>query len=1180
MKELRLLSKIRYVVLVLALITCSAHVQAQNINMALKDATVERILEYLGQNYDFSFSIKTDEVDVSRRVSIDVSNASIEEVLGQLFARQDVTWTINGKTISVAPKPQPAAAAAPSRAQTIRGHVVDDKGLPLIGATIIEKGTTNGASTDVDGNFSLTLKSAAPSIIVSYVGYKDVEQRVPATRSELDITLYPNSTVMDDVVVVGYGTQRRASLTGAVSTINFSEHLESRPVMNASTALAGLSAGLQVMQTSGQPGSDGATLRIRGTGTLNTNSPLVLVDGIEWSMNDINTNDIASITVLKDAASTAIYGSRAANGVILVTTKQGSKDTRVTYSFAGIFQYPYNKLKWVSDYARHMELINEAADNIGQAHIFSDSSIQTWRQAQADPNGLNEFGVPNYMAYPNTDWFSEIFSPGFSQEHNLSVEGSSEKVKYMLSLGYLDNNGVMNRFKEIDSGTSKIDFRANIEAQVNKWLKIGTRTFGTRQDYGLANVSNAFNFIYQTTPGIYPGTPDKWGRVANAAEDSSNVNNIFSQMAGPAGHNTVYRLNASMYAIAQLYKGLTFEATGNYAPVFQDRNTYSRKNGVWDYNTNTRYSESNLANASNANSSNVSYRLNTEMLLRYHENFGEDHEFGALVGFTTNQYMARSFSVSKKGSPDWSITEMSAYTDYDSSSSSTAEWGLMSVFGRLNYAYKDRYMLEANLRYDGSSRFSPSHRWGLFPSFSAGWRIKEEPFMKDVDWLSNLKLRASWGVTGNNNSGNYAWQTIYNSVKVVTDGTNTNGLLQKEQGNDNLEWETTYMTNIGLDVGVFNNKLTAEVDYYVKKTDGILFRPSIYETMGNITGAYANIAAIRNSGVEIALNHANTVAGGDFHYNIGVNLAFNRNMVTKYKGRLERYWRENADGTRTYVNNIADVAEGGFGGRILEGHQLGEHYLYQLYKGSGKGYNGVELDVNAGPKDGMIRTEEDMAWVRAMIDAGYTFRGIEKLSKDQLWYGDFIYADLNGDGNYGDTNDMDFNGYTNTPKWNAGLNLSFSWKGLDFYALFTGSFGFHLTWTTQYYNTTKVTNGHGIAERIADDHYFYDPDNFLDPRTNINGKNPRLMLNDDQGNALASDFREYRGDYVKLKNLQIGYTLPQRITKKFLVSKWRFYVSTENLCTITGYPGLDPEIGTSIGYPLMRSLSFGTQITF
>mgnify|MGYP000415258697 CR=1 FL=1 len=369
-------------------------------------------------------------------------------LLASLFLLTDVVWAQTSVTVS--------------------GVVTDENGETLPGVSVVEAGTTNGVLTDLSGHYTLKTTSARPSISFSYI-------------------------------VIGYGTQKKVNLTGSVTSINFADQTEGRPIMSVSSALSGLAAGMNVTQGSGQPGSDGATIRVRGNGTFNTNSPLVLVDGIEWSMDNVNPNDIESISVLKDAASTAIYGTRAANGVILITTKSGKGKPQISYSYSGVVQMPYNKLSFVSDYARYMELVNEASENVDTKGIFSQESIDRWRSASADPYGLNEYGVPNYVAYPNTDWFDEVFDTGFSQEHNLSVSGSSEKVKYMLSLGYLDNQGVMNRWN-LDSSTQKINFRTNLEAKIVKWLTVGTRLYGQKQDYGMANISNGFKYLYQTTP--------------------------------------------------------------------------------------------------------------------------------------------------------------------------------------------------------------------------------------------------------------------------------------------------------------------------------------------------------------------------------------------------------------------------------------------------------------------------------------------------------------------------------------------------------------------------------------------------------------------------------------------------------------------------------------------------------
>jgi len=487
--------------------------------------------------------------------------------------------------------------------QSVTGTVSDSQGQPIIGAVVMVEGVAkSGTMTDLNGNYTVNAPKNAV-LVFSCLGYGEVKENV-AGRGVIDVVLQDDARMLDEVVVVGYGTLKKVNLTGSVSQINFDEALNSRPVMSTSTALGGLAAGMQVSQSSGQPGSDSASIRIRGNTTLNTNSPLVLVDGIEWSMDNINTNDIATISVLKDAASTAIYGSRAANGVILITTKMGSmKDSsKVTYSFNGAWQTPYNKLGWVSDYVTHMNLVNEARENMDMAHIFSNQTIAQWEYANAHPDELNEYGVPNHIAYPNTDWFSEIFKTGFSQTHNVSVEGSNNRAKYLISLGYLDNEGVMNRFETVNSGTKRIDFRTNVEAKVNDFITIGTRIFGNRQSYGLANISNAFSYIYQTTPGVAPGVPGAYGGAINRTEESTTANNIFSQMRGSSGHSYAYRLNATAYAKVNLLKDLSLETTANYAPDFTDKNTYGTNNISWNYTTNTKSNESNLDTATNSNS--------------------------------------------------------------------------------------------------------------------------------------------------------------------------------------------------------------------------------------------------------------------------------------------------------------------------------------------------------------------------------------------------------------------------------------------------------------------------------------------------------------------------------------------------------------------------------------------------
>jgi len=1147
---------------------------AQDLSVDYKNTKLSNVITDIQNKSGYNFIYNNTLIDVNLIINAKVSG-DLKKVLDTVFSGLPISYEIMDKQVVLGSTAQ--QQPKPKSKITVQGTIIDDTGAPLIGVFVVEKGTQNGVTSDMDGKYSITVSSSS-KLVFSCIGLADVEDFV-SKNGRLDVQMKSDDKFLDEVVVVGYGVQKKANLTGAVSSVNFSDKMESRPVTTASSALEGLVPGLSVMQTSSRPGYDGATLRIRGNTTLNTNNPLVLVDGIEYSMDNVNSFDIETITVLKDASSTAIYGSRAANGVILITTKSGKVgQPHITYTCNLNAEVPVTGgLAYVSDYAESMRLVNEGATNLGLGKMpYSESTIALWENAKLNPDGINAYGVKNSIAYPNTDWFKELFHTGFMQKHNISLSGGTEKVKGYVSIGYLDNPGIMSHHG-LNSGTKKIDIRANVDMEFTKWLSAGIKVSGERQDYGLMDISSGLSYLKMAIPGMYPGEPNKWGYICTD-EENANATNIFQRMAAREGEDYTYRTFASAYIRAKLYKGLVLDVSANHNASFGYTKVYSAQANVWNYTTNSLQSESSLSNAWCEMGSSSSFRTNADILLKYNETFGK-HEVGALAGYSVSYYSAPNFSVEKMGKTDWVITEMSAYSTLNSSGSSYSEWGLMSGFGRINYAYDGKYLFEANIRADGSSRFAPESRWGIFPSFSAGWNISRENWMAGASgWLDNLKIRASWGVTGNNNSGNYAWQSTYSNVSVVSGEVESTGLFVTALGNNQLQWETTKTGDIGLDFAFFANRLTGEIDGYIRNTSGILFRPSIYMTMGNVTAPYENIAGVQNKGIELGLQWRDGI-GKDFSYNVGVNVAYNVTYVTKYKGAFECGWKEDEYGNKTYYSNFGDVAQSGFGGQIVEGKQLGDQYILQLYKGTGKGYSGTgDVDINAGPKDGMIRTESDMAWVKAMIAKGYKFSGGSEVGPYTLYYGDFIYGDLNGDGNYGDSNDRYFTGHTNTPKWTTSFTFGFKWKGIDFSMLLSGAFDFYLNWNTSVYNTTLVNNAQAISRRIADNHYYYNPNG--DPAlNNLNGKYPRLTYNKSLNDSL-SDFYHYKGDYLKIKNIQIGYSFPQKWMDAIHSQGIRVFISGENLCTFTSYPGLDPEIGTSVGYPLVRTVCGGFSLSF
>lgn len=1063
--------------------------------------------------------------------------------------------------------------------QGIKGVVTDENGEPVVGASVTVKGQPVGVSTGLDGQFSLNV-AAGSEVTISCIGQDPVTFKVKAGKTDYDVTMRQADNSLDEVVVVGYGQQKKVNLTGSVTTVNFDKINKGRSIMNSYQALAGIAPGVSTAETSGQPGQEGVTIRIRGNNTFNTNAPLVMIDGVEGSMQQLNPNDIATISVLKDASSCAIYGARAAGGVILVTTKRGEGKPRFTYSFTGTWQRASNRMKTLDDYARYMELSNEASDNSGGKRVFSDETIQEWKDAAANPYGLNDAGMPNYLTHPNTDWFKEIFNTGFTQEHNVAVSGSTPKVSYLMSARILDNNGVMNRFN-LDSGQEKINITANIDAKPLSWLNVGTRIRGLRQKLGVTNIANAYTYLFRTTPGVTVGEPGKWG-FATATEESANANNLFQQMYGTDGWDKYWSGNTNFYAIITPYKGLSFEANYTYYIQFHQSQKYGRRNTIWDYRTDTMYKDSSLATTTVTNGSTTNSRYNIDLLARYNTTIAGKHDIGILLGYNETMTKYRGFTAQRKGASDWGIHELSTFSEVTGAASSTPyEYGLRSYFGRVNYAFDNRYLFEANLRADGSSRFGPDSRWGYFPSFSAGWRISQEEFMAATrNVISNLKLRGSWGKSGNNAVGNYDWQSTYAINSVVLDGVGTKGLYQSVIGNTLLHWENTATTDIGIDFGLFNQHLTGEIDYYNKKTSDILFTPPMFLTMGNVSTAKQNQGKIDTKGFDFNITWNDNV--GDFQYSVGLNMSFNRSKVTSFKGQYEAGWVEDENGNRTYVTNFSDVTASFDNGRICEGHILGEYYNRRTYSGTGAGYNGGEVDINAGPRDGMIRTEADMAWVRAMIDAGYKFSGLNKIDRNQLWYGDRIYADANGDGNYGDSQDMIWTGRSSTPKYYLGLNLAANYKNFDLSMIWTGAFGHYFVFNNTEHNGAVINWGSSISKRVADDHYFYDPDNVDDPRTNLTAWYPRLVYSGlvSSANNQASEKYEYKGDYLRLKNMQIGYTIPRNITRKFYVENFRAYVSMDNILTFTKYPGVDPEMGLNVNYPLMKQVSVGAQITF
>ena len=1084
--------------------------------------------------------------------------------------------TVNAQAVESMNDPATASVMQPNGMRTLSGVVKDSQGAPLPGVSVMVPGTSYGTITDVDGRYTLSVPVSASNLEVSCIGFKTLTISLASNKSEYNAELAEDDQLLEEVVVVGYGTQKKVNMTGSVSAVNF-ENIEtkSRPMFNATQALSGAAPGLQVMQGSGNPYSENFSILVRGNGTLNSSGPLVLVDGMEQSLGNVDANDIASISILKDAASCAIYGNRGANGVILVTTKNGS-DGKVSVSYNATFSYdqPFKLIKTVSNYADYMELINESATNVGEAAPFSSITVDQWRAAEKDPNGISESGYPNYVAYPNTDWYDVIYGDKWMQKHSISVSGKEKKSGYSMSLSYIDNPGIVE-----NTGYKRYMARVNLYSDITPWLRLGARIWGYQTDCEKSNTGSITSMDTQKmVPGVYPYYNGMYGAPEANEEDPQSHNPLWD-MNLSRGYSKNNQLFTDFYGKVKFLKHFSYDIDLYYKDFRYEAQSVDTDYGKYSFSTDQWVAAPKSPDelyTSMSNNREDHYKLT--QVLNYSQTIGLN-DISAMVGYEEQHFVQRTSSFSKLGLQDASIGDPDSAAKPYSSGGHGTEWGARSVFGRVNYAYDGRYLFEANLRYDASSRFSPKKRWGLFPSFSAGWRISQEAFMQDIHWLDNLKLRLSWGSLGNNSIGNYEWQSTYGAAKYVVGNVLTNGIAISSIANQDLEWETTKIANVGIDYGFLGNRLSGSVDVYSKLTTGILYRPDMFMALGNASGPRQNIANVTNKGVEFEIGWRDRI--GDFDYSVKGNLAYNKNRVSKYKGALRKGWKENPDGTKEYVSNLGDVSTG-TNTRVLEGHEINEWYLPNVYSGTGTYYNSDgSVDINGGPRDGMIRTTDDMKWVRAMIDAGYSFYPTQTVGKAGLWYGEYIYADANGDGIYGNTYDAEFQGTSSTPKYNFGIQMTAAWKGLDFSMNWTGAAGFSIYYYRIASNSSATIKGYAIGADVAKDHYFFDPKNPDDPRTNITSRQPRLShLSGNDQSSMSSSLHLERGDYLKLRNVTLGYTLPSVLTEKVKIQSVRFFLTGENLFAITGFSGMDPEMRTSVAYSTMRQYAAGVNITF
>lgn len=1110
-----------------------AESNAQKITLTERDATLYDVMDKIQQQQGYSFFFFGDKV-AETRISVNVKQAGLAEAMEAVLAKKDLAWHVADQTIVIkpakrvaeadshaAPAPQPLSMSELQR--QVSGRVTDTDGGALEGVTVRLKGTNTVAMSDASGCYAITVPAGEHTLTYTIIGFTPVEVEV-GTRSTIDVTMDASVSDLDEVVVVGYGVQSKANLTGAVSSVRM-DALSDRPVTNATNALAGLAAGLAVSNTGGNtPGYESQSILIRGQGTLNNASPLVVIDGITGaSISDINPQDIETISILKDAASSAIYGSRAANGVILITTKKGKEGySRITYSGNVSAEHVAKRLNLVTDYADFMEIQNAGLIANGQAPRFSQGKIDEWR---------NDAGK-NPTVYPNTDWQDHIYrTPSYVQNHNLSATGGTSNVRYNLSYGHINNPGVI-YYTEY----KRNQLRANVEVDVKPWLTVGTNLFGYLDTNNPSSTVAAaggdviFGYgAFNTVPGmtLYDPATGLYGGIQNPEEDNvSNANPYRRMWFFKNDFPTRTRRTVSkMFGRLKPVEGLTVEASYSY--------------NYWDRNVEQHLTDRDLFRftldgpvllregvvRTYIRKYNYRNTFRTSDVTARYERRWDKLDASLMVGASQeyNKYESEFFR--RYDLVDESLTAIDAGATDGPVGGNYNEWAMHSYFGRLNLAWDNKYMLEANFRADGSSKFAPKQRWGYFPSVSAGWNISQEAFMDDTrHWLSALKLRASYGSLGNNaTSTYYMYQSLFSATNYVLNNNVVGGLSQTVLSNANLTWETTYMANVGVDYGFFNNRLTGALDWFNKDTEGILISLPVPLQHGTTIVPNQNAGGVNNRGVEVETNWNDKV--GEVSYSVGFNMGYVRNKVTKFRGDVPA------------INGV---------NKIQENKPIDQYYVITV--------------------DRIVRDQADLDYVQSLVDRNPNY--FATYQRPEL--GDFLYADANGDGQL-DADDRVEIGNGNKPTLTYGGNLGLAWKNFNFSMLVQGVGDYQVYYNNQAYRFVTVM-GQSLIKDITD--HAWTPENPYD------SKYPKLRNNANSKNNHASDAFLHNGSYLRLKNVQLGYTLPARISKKFYVEGLKIYASADNLVTFTDFPGLDPEIAADVGYPALRQYSLGINVSF
>jgi TonB-linked SusC/RagA family outer membrane protein len=1096
---------------------------AQKVTLNKSNTDLSVILNDIRKQTGFSVLYDATMIVNAKPVTIRLTDAALEDALRQCFQNQPFGYAIKGNTIIIVPKPhQEIITQAPI---TVTGTVNDEKGRPIPGASVRLKGSNIGTVTDGNGHYSIKIPEGKGVLVFSFIGSATREINV-ADNSQLDVILKEQPSSLNEVVVIGYGTQKKSDLTGAISTIS-AKDLEKSTPLNATESLQGRATGVNVTSSDGSPGA-GSTIRIRGIGTVNNNTPLFVIDGtFANSIDNINPSDIANIEVLKDASASAIYGSRGANGVILVTTKKGSNGPPVVSfdasgSLSQISKFPktlnrdeflnYQKTAYYNGYL--------------QSVVNADPTVNPLNTTLPYFSYLTKVVVPEYNKGYNTDWQSVIFKKAAVQNYNVAIRGATPDVRYFISAGYLNQTGIIS-----NSSYRRYNFRLNTEYTLAKPLVFGENlgvTYGQLRGFSGAAGSGSAAASGPTGIALIVQQADPLSPVINPNANPSDPNYVYnkyyhslvSNSSNPASqvaleNNNTGALEAlgNVYGELSVIKGLKVRSSLGYDYLNSSNTTFNPQYSLAGVEQNlvSQISESRVSSMS----------LIWENTANYTTTIASKHNITGLIGYTRELYVGNTLTGSAQGTPnnDPSLQVINSATSQYVTTGNKTNWAQQSYLARLLYSYSDRYLFTASVRRDGSSKFGPGHQYGVFPSFSVGWRVNNEEFFKKLNWsfIDNFKIRGGYGQLGNqstlNTNPNLSLVSSATTFRYIFGNNVANGNYYSTLGTPTIGWETSVQSNIGVDLDLFHNAINISADYFIKDTKNMLLQVAMPAYAGYPGSPYTNAGEVQNKGFETSIGYNGQ--SGAFKWGVSGNISL-------YTNRVLNLGPGNKPITTTGIY-------AGATSRTVVGQSIGQFYGYVT--------------------QGIFQTQAEIN--------NYTTPG-GALIQPNAHPGDFRFkSDANG------VIQQYFIGNP-LPKFTYGFTLNTSCKNFDLVAFFQGVYGNQIFDASKAYNS-KATALHTILESA-----YYAAWN----GAGTSESQPIISTVDNNNNYRASTWYIQSGSYLRLKNLQIGYTFDKDFVKKAGLSKARLFIGATDLFTITKYKGNDPE--TDISNPLLSGVDYST----